>query len=1523
MRPPLPPPLWTTVPFDGLSTGSLPADRWTTMSTDTGTTFSVASTRALSGANELTVSQGASNATARAWLNDPRPADVEVSAAAFISQLTPAQVIARGSNLASTAVGTTGPSYYAVQVTRGPTLSLVAVANGAAPVTLGQVSGGSGQWYQDGWVRETLRLTGSHLQAQHFRVDTGMYFSAAGVWQSAPAWALDVTDTTVSGAGLVGVGRQYVSGQTYSEVLSYDDFSAAAATTTETYDSTTPGAQTLPSGWAQWSDQANTTFGVSAGTAGRPALSANNTVTIAQGPSNATARAWLTAAQPADTQVSTGIYLTQATPVEVIARGSNLGSTTVGTTGPSYYALRVVRGSQTSLVKMVNGTATDLGLRGPAAANWYEGGWIQATLSVSGTRVQAQLFRADTSQYFNSAGQWQLAPAWALDVNDNTSPIVGGGLVGVGRFGSGGLGASETITLDNFAVAAVPSETFDLTAAGAPSLPAGWSQWTNTSGTAFAVTAATVATPAWSPSNSLTVPSGPSNTEARAWLTDAQPADVQVGATLNLLANLQTPPQVIARGQNLSGAAPTYYAVQVIYGGQLKLVKVVNGSSSVLPGGSINSTSWIEGLWVRETIDVNGTEVRARLQRLDNGQYLTATGAWQAAAAWALDVQDTTAPITGSGLAGVGRTAGDTKAVTFDDFSAVWQQTNAAPPPPPPDTLPKPDFTNSEHYKHIHIAELAYFGGSTAPVPYDDNLLKHSVDLVVVDNNSPYIQHLKDPALVGTKPPAVLVYTNYSNIYTNSEQDLFLNWLNYADTHGQDREAAFYHVKQEIAFSGGSGSSQPVNWFRGVYTGSTQLPITGLQDYTSAAEGPIPPLSVPFPGTAGSSLYIGYSDPFRELNFDLSQTKSANWASQLEYPTAVDGNGVPTTWALITPLTDTTNGFTSSGAGRITFTPVLQAGLSNKWVPSSLGAGSKWLYYVRERTTASGTAPISNTILGRNYGNVAKNGDHYTGSIPAFDSAKDSNHDGYLDETEWAIHDSAKTARFAYESRAQYLLGFDTPTGIYSTYGPMRFAVNPANSAVKNWAAQYGHDDLTTTAFNHNLADGLWVDNSVSLPPANGSQVLVESAQLGSYANDYADLLFKVGQAISPHWLMANTNGSGLLTPDPNDGTTTSDPTVQKIQGYYEENGIRPFQNSYVRFEFNASLVAHRAALATPQPIAVIDSMPSDRFGNAVSDRDRREISTLAYFYLIANPRSLAVDHDWTFLDFFGGWDPENVWTNPTLRNWSDAVTYDVGRPTGPFSVAASGQDPVDPVLNYKVYQRNFSGGQGNLPVLVLFKPLAYLDSAGRYGSLADNTGTSVTLPASKTYQKLKSDGTLDPQTVSGTIVLPNGKGVILVQVSGSSSAAVRRGGPLGSVAGPGSPDMPKDPAPTTAGTPKGGDPSVRPDDFFAALAATGSDRTLSLVKLFKPAAFGLDNSPPQSTIPLLKILIHDDVTKSARGSPKPDSPVGTRRGFSRSTLKRFAAVSVPHPARSVPELGNNDATNGPALGLFLTGELT
>ncbi len=589
---------------------------------------------------------------------------------------------------------------------------------------------------------------------------------------------------------------------------------------------------------------------------------------------------------------------------------------------------------------------------------------------------------------------------------------------------------------------------------------------------------------------------------------------------------------------------------------------------------------------------------------------------------------------------------------------------------------------NSDHqnYSHIRVAMLAYAG--TPLGDYEKNLLKKSVDLLI-----PNAQYLNRYEAVSPGTPQ-LIYSNLSNIY----QDLYTDWLAAADKNHGDREAAFYHVGKAVAFGGDSGSSKPVTWFWGVHGGSD---AAGWTDYTPITKKSDTAFQF---GPVGQSVAIGYPDKFRELNFDAANRGSAKWAGVLEYAAAVDGNGKPYHWKPLTTIANGTAGFHQTG--KVMFDP------PTDWKAGSVN-GSDRLFYVRVRTTAAGQAPIVRTVLGRDY--VGARGGN-RGVIPAFDKAADANRDGYLTDAEYANRAKGKDARFVSESRL-----------FYTPYGQMRFATNPSNAAFRAWGLDYSRRFVGA----HPNADGLFFDNSYGRLQNKAADLLEPVA---TYANDYGSLLGNIDRSLGNKWVLANTSGAGA----------SAMPVAQQGVSFLEEFALRPLAHNHAQFEDTAKTVAERLGVLGPNGFAILDTYPG---GGAPTD-PRTQISALAYYYMLADPKK-------TYVMFNGGYEPATGWK----RHWTDAAKYNVGQPKGAWSAFSTGRDPVNRSLTFKVYQRQYDRA------LVLYKPLSY--AKGVTGTAADNTVTYHKLAGK--YRVLKADGALGPAVTS--VLLRNGEGMILIKV--------------------------------------------------------------------------------------------------------------------------------------------------------------
>lgn len=1106
----------------------------------------------------------------------------------------------------------------------------------------------------------------------------------------------------------------------------------------ERFDTVSPPE--LPPGWQRWSNNGATVFTTSVddGYARSGGL-------LSTGNSRTRGLAWYGQEFNGDTGAAAFVKADSLIPSFVFARGTDLGTST-----PSYLAAVVTRGLKVELWEVTAGTVRVLGSVTSPPAVYLSGPWIQVSVVPVGNTVAVQVVRQDTNQFLNDRGRWQAAETAVIQAT-TTLPATDSYL----GFGRAGVYAG-TVRLDNFGVIAPPApgvlERFDTTAAGAT--PANWQKWASDATASLGATAARSLSPTKGYAST-----GNSPTANRAWAEEELPADV--AATAAVYLDTLIPARVFVRGTDLDTTTPTYYAASITRGLEVKLVRVVGGVETVL--GSLRSSGYFSSQWARVQIAAEGDRLRVSVSRPDTQQWLTPDGTWADSPDFALEQRDTA--ITAAGKAGIGRVAGYWGTVTFDDFEAhpagaafapvvtvapvfgsspfegevTFRATATGSPTriefrlnnqlravsatsPAEWTLDTTTLSNGtytltvrafdtagnmgsadytfttsnpglgpiqtpnipRHYSHIRIAQLAYSGNPMGT--FERSLLQSSVDLVV-----PNPQYLATIDATSPDTPQ-LIYSNVSNLYSG----LLTDWLAFADRTAVSRELAFFHVTKATAFTGSSPSSQPVNWFWGVYQ---TAPGGNPTDVTAAARGGRN-FNVSLGGT-GTTTAIGYTDKFREMNFTLVRGALSGWAGVWEYAAAVDTAGNPTAWKTLETLQDSTNGLKQSGS--ITFDP------PTDWRSAALVPGGDRLFFVRFRVTAGSAAqqPELKTVLGRDY--VQANGTN-AGVIPAFDYAADADHDGYLNNAEYANRAVGMDARFVYESRL-----------FYPYYGQMRFVTNPAASALRRWAADY-HVRLLNA---NPLADGVFMDNATGRVPFPGISVLEPTS---TFSTDSGAMMAAVSRAIAPRWVLANTAGGGA----------DAAPLAAGSAGVFEEFLLRPLQATWSQVGDAANLIATRLAPGGTAYL-VIDSHPS---GGSPTD-PRTQLATLAYYYLVADPER-------TFLMFFGGYSPSSSWT----QHWSAAAAVDIGQPAGPMRVLASGTDPTNAALNYQVFARDYTNA------LVLYKPLSYTAGVGT-GTTVNNTGTWHQLGGQ--YRQVNADGTLGPIVTACT--LRNGEGAVFIKV--------------------------------------------------------------------------------------------------------------------------------------------------------------
>lgn len=635
-------------------------------------------------------------------------------------------------------------------------------------------------------------------------------------------------------------------------------------------------------------------------------------------------------------------------------------------------------------------------------------------------------------------------------------------------------------------------------------------------------------------------------------------------------------------------------------------------------------------------------------------------------------------------------------------------------------------------HSHIRIAERLF----ASPITDDDLAITQEW----VDFGNYSITTVCAAVKTIASTTSIVQYIDVTEFFSFNIDD----WLNYADINGHDREDAFWHVNTPTAFSLTKWVvSMPAQWFWDCqlvtgggtpvnqYTGDMGWASANLQDGTggSWANGD-GGNKVTLGANVGDYVMVGFPDKFNEINFKFN-TDGIGGAYTLIYPTSVNSDGTPATWATCESISDGTSNATADG--KITFNPMPAV----PWVPCVAKAGGSglfvWLdpptdpgyplkgYYVGiKTTTAWSTTPICTTIMGCDYTN---GGNTWSFTVPAFNYAHDLDGDGWLNDTEYSaagspVNGAGHPVRWAYQSR------LPAPNGTGTA------VVNHSGTAMRSFLAFWMERYLAAQP----LYDGFFVDNS-SRTTVSG---VVEDGS--TYATDYGNALATVWQTMAP-----STLGQRLIIP--NIGSSTA--LLGIIPASWHESMLRE-TDSWLDFESHRSTIKTISEQRSPAGIQVIDVLYAA--GNAsTSIPDDMKILLLAAYYCVARPESyFGLFADNILTDGFG---PDG---NISPNRWADAIGIDIGQPLELCQIYDSGTDPSDTAKSYRTYRREHENA------LIYYKPFGDTGSGTKSTDHTSSSNTPIVLPAG-TFYPLLADGTLD-SGVSGTINIHNQQAYILMK---------------------------------------------------------------------------------------------------------------------------------------------------------------
>ncbi|PIS07776.1 hypothetical protein COT78_01825 [Candidatus Berkelbacteria bacterium CG10_big_fil_rev_8_21_14_0_10_43_13] len=533
-------------------------------------------------------------------------------------------------------------------------------------------------------------------------------------------------------------------------------------------------------------------------------------------------------------------------------------------------------------------------------------------------------------------------------------------------------------------------------------------------------------------------------------------------------------------------------------------------------------------------------------------------------------------------------------------------------------------------------------------------------------------------------------YTNWRDFSTVDDSNIsFTSLQAYYQARQQDVDNAFVHVASDTSFVRYIEPSRPLpsmnDRLQRVYTVSStpdqaaSLPdVTARQDVTHTAYGDqnVPTMPHDFTLTLNNTdthyIVLGHPWKYDQLNFNVTTAATGGWQTNFEY-----WNG--TAWLPLTTISDSTNNFSQSGM--VHFAPPVN------WSVAKLPGDDAAYYWLRfsEADMTKSVTFTAHKVLETNtnwdgipaisltpYAVSAYSMYRQNVIIPGWDVTNDTNHDGYVDDIEFANRSNKQaSARFRYQSQlpASYLVG--------------RWEANYADPTYQQFAADQARqllsDTGTTRLFVDNGYTSLMLPSSLTLPTPDNP---APSPQYLEYNDDTA--VHK--SAVSFLTALRNSGANYILL----NGALSQPITVPAIDGVMLENEITL---SHSAQENPANLALFWSQLKT-----FSDAHKDVIVGATFGKDDRARTYNLARYYLTATPST----YFWTQ-------------SGASWSGWSEQMSRDLGDATGDYYLVAT-----DTVQNTYIYRRDFTLGS------VIIKTMA--PGANTATGMGDDTKYSVDL---------------------------------------------------------------------------------------------------------------------------------------------------------------------------------------------------
>ncbi len=381
---------------------------------------------------------------------------------------------------------------------------------------------------------------------------------------------------------------------------------------------------------------------------------------------------------------------------------------------------------------------------------------------------------------------------------------------------------------------------------------------------------------------------------------------------------------------------------------------------------------------------------------------------------------------------------------------------------------------------------------------------------------------------------------------------------------------------------------------------------------------------------SGWILYVGYDEPFKEVNVTLATQASADWAGAWEY---WNGSG----WVALSP-SDGTNDMTQSGRVEKVPPPM------GSWVRTSVNGVGRW--WLRLRTTSRGTTqPLvaAGGLSGRNY--ITFSGGSYR--QPGWSDANDPDRDGYAEDLSRAPN---ATARFRYEARACY-------------YELTRYYLNIGSADGRAGVVAMALDYVTRDLGGGCHYDSLFLDNAhptIIFDNLTSGGATIEDPSDSAWASNSIATLQAIKAAVGPSVVVF------INTCERVDAVTES--LINVADGYHGE-AILNAAGGYPRERMQA--IVNRDARGKWGQIFARKTAPA-------GDWERGKMTSLALYYLTSGNHTYYM---WGLDSYAGG---------RFTDNWYKAIEYNVGQPTAPYYVLHQEKDPSSAVGIAYMYAREF-----------------------------------------------------------------------------------------------------------------------------------------------------------------------------------------------------------------------------------------